>query len=228
REEIAPGPKAQFDEFPLNSLGYIEHTRINSRYINSNFFAQVNTDITERLGLTLRVGHELFQEERNSSMVRGSEFEIPRFFHLSNTKQITTVQGLRQRRLIGAYGDLSLNYDDFLYLNVTARNDWTSTLPVENRSFFYPSVSLSFVFNDVLNLPATLSYGKLRAAYGEVGKDTDAYRTSTVYALGSGFPVNGVLGYSRDNRLGSPFLKPERSATIEFGTDLMFFENRLG
>src|SRR5690606_36989969 len=111
---------------------------------------------------------------------------------------------------------------------VTARNDWTSTLPVENRSFFYPSVSLSFVFNDVLNLPATLSYGKLRAAYGEVGKDTDPYRTSTVYALGSGFPVNGVLGYSRDNRLGSPFLKPERSATIEFGTDLMFFENRLG
>lgn len=228
REEIAPGPKDQFDEFPLNSLGYIEHTRINSRYINSNFFAQVSTDITERLGLTLRVGHELFQEDRNSSMVRGAEFEIPQFFHLSNTKQITTVQSLRQRRLIGAYGDFSLNYDDFLYLNVTARNDWTSTLPVENRSFFYPSVSLSFVFNDVLNLPATLSYGKLRAAYGEVGKDTDPYRTSTVYALGSGFPVNGVLGYSRDNRLGSPFLKPERSATIEFGTDLMFFENRLG
>ena len=228
REEIAPGPRDAFDEFPLNSLGYLEHTRINSRIINSNFYAQFNADLSQKLALTLRAGHELMQEERNSSRVTGTEFEIPQFFHLSNTKQITTGQRLYQRRLIGAYGDFSLNYDDFLYLNVTGRNDWTSTLPAENRSFFYPSVSLSFVFNDVLSLPTFLSYGKLRASYGEVGKDTDPYLTSTVYELSSGFPVNGQLGYSRSVSKGSPELKPERTSTIEFGTDLTFLENRLG
>lgn len=123
REETAPGPRDAFDEFPLNSLGYLEHTRISSRIINSNFYAQFNADITQKLSATLRLGHELMQEDRNSSVVTGTEFEIPQFFHLSNTKQITTTQNWRKRRLIGAYGDLALNYSDFLYLNLTGRND---------------------------------------------------------------------------------------------------------
>lgn len=228
REEIAPGPRSPEDEFPLDALGYMVHTRINSRILNSNLYAEVNRNVTEKLSATLRVGHELFQEERNSSEVRGDEFEIPQFFQFSNVKQLKTIQNLYQRRLVGAYGDLSLNYDDFLYLNVTGRNDWTSTLPVGNNSFFYPSVSLSFIFNDVLNLPRVLSYGKLRGSVGEVGKDTEPYRTSTVYAKGLGFPIDGILGFSRDNIRGSNELKPERTRTIEFGTDLNFFENRLG
>jgi TonB-linked SusC/RagA family outer membrane protein len=228
REEIAPGPIDANDEFPLNTLGFLVHTQINSRIINSNFYAQLQKDISEKFSATLRLGHELMQEDRNSSEIRGDEFEIPRFFHMSNNKLISTIEDKYQRRLIGAYGDLSLNYDDFLYLNITGRNDWTSTLPPENRSFFYPSASLSFVFNDILSLPTQLSYGKLRASYGEVGKDTSPYLTSTVYTLGEGFPINGILGYSRDLQLGSPNLKPERMTTIEFGTDLSFFENRLG
>jgi outer membrane receptor protein involved in Fe transport len=160
--------------------------------------------------------------------VRGDEFEIPQFFQFSNLKLIQTIQDLYQRRLIGVYGDLSLNYGDFLYVNVTGRNDWTSTLPLDNNSFFYPSVSLSFIFNDILDLPQTLSYGKLRGSFGEVGKDTDPYLTSTVYTKGVGFPINGILGFSRDDLKGSSLLKPERTRTIEFGTDLTFFENRLG
>lgn len=228
REEIAPGPRDAFDEFPLNSLGYLEHTQINSRIINSNFYAQFNTDLSEKLSLTLRAGHELMQEDRNASRITGTEFEIPQFFHLSNTKQITTAQHMRERRLIGTYGDFSINYDDFLYLNVTGRNDLTSTLSADNRSFFYPSASMSFIFNDVLNLPTSLSYGKLRASYGEVGKDANPYLTSTLYELSDGFPVNGQLGYSRGISKGSPELKPERTSTIEFGTDLTFLDNRLG
>jgi TonB-linked SusC/RagA family outer membrane protein len=228
REEIAPGPKAPNDDFPLDALGYMVHTRITSRIINSNFFLELKKDFSEKFSATMRVGHELFQEERNASEVRGDEFEIPQFFQFSNLKQMKTIQDLYQRRLVGAYGDLSFNYSDFLYLNVTGRNDWTSTLPVNNNSFFYPSVSMSFVFNDVLDLPAVLSYGKLRGSFGEVGKDTDPYLTSTVYTKGLGFPINGILGFSRDDIKGSENLLPERTRTIEFGTDLNFFENRLG
>jgi TonB-linked SusC/RagA family outer membrane protein len=228
REDIAPGPRSADDAFPAHSTGYIEHTRITSKIINSNFFAEFNKKITGKLNGTLRVGQELFQEERNSLVNKGAEFEIPQFFQFSNTKQLTTLQDLRERRLIGVYGDLLLNYDDFLYLNITGRNDWTSTLPTGSNSFFYPSYNLSFVFNDVLNLPEQLSYGKLRASYGEVGKDTEPYLTSTVYTKGLGFPIDGTLGYSRDDLKGSSTLKPERTRTIDVGAELKFLDNRIG
>lgn len=229
REEIAPGPRNSTDVHPINEEGgYLEHTRITSRIINSNFYTELRKEVNEKFSGTLRLGHELFQEERNSIVNRGNEFQIPQFFQFSNVKTIQTFQGLRERRLIGAYGDLSLNYNDFLYLNITGRNDWTSTLPKGNNSFFYPSVSLSFIFSDIINLPPQLSYGKLRGSFGEVGKDTEPYMTSTVYEQGLGFPIDGILGYSRGDVKGSDILKPERTRTIEFGTDLKFFENRLG
>ncbi len=228
REEIAPGPRGPDDSFPIDAVGYMEQTRITSRIINSNFFAEFNKNITQKLKGTLRIGQELFQEERNSLVNKGTEFEIPQFYQFSNAKQLSTLQDLRERRLIGVYGDFLLNYDDFLYVNITGRNDWTSTLPKGNNSFFYPSYNLSFVFNDKLNLPDQLSYGKLRASYGEVGKDTEPYLTSTVYTRGLGFPIDGTLGYSRDDLKGSAELKPERTRTIDLGAELRFLNNRIG
>jgi TonB-linked SusC/RagA family outer membrane protein len=229
REEIAPGPRSVADAFPVNSDGgYIEHTRITSRILNSNFYVELNKNIFDRFNATLRLGHELFEEERNSLVNTGKEFDIPEFFQFSNTRQLSTLQYLRERRLIGAYGDLLLNYGDFLYLNITGRNDWTSTLPAGNNSFFYPSFNVSFVFNEVLNLPDLISFGKLRASYGEVGKDTEPYLTSTVYEKELGFPIDGVLAYGRANTRGNENLKPERTTTIDLGTELKLFENRLG
>ncbi len=228
REEILPGPKSVLDEFPLDPLGYIEHTRITNRILNSNFYAEFNKKLSDRFNATLRVGQEVFEEERNSLLNTGKEFDIPQFFQFSNTRQLTTIQNLRERRLVGVYGDLLLNYDDFIYLNITGRNDWTSTLPKGNNSFFYPSYNLSFVFNEVLDLPEVLNFGKLRASYGEVGKDTEPYLTSTVYERGLGFPIDGILAYSRANTRGNEGLKPERTRTIDLGTELKFFDNRVG
>lgn len=228
REEIAPGPRSITDDFPIDPLGYMEHTRITSRILNSNLYAEFNRKITDKLNATLRLGHEVFQEERNSLNNRGDEFDIPQFFQFSNTRQLSTIQNLRERRLIGVYGDLLLNYGDFLYLNITGRNDWTSTLPAGNNSFFYPSYNLSFVFSEVLALPEVLSFGKIRGSYGEVGKDTEPYLTSTVYEKGLGFPIDGVLAYSRAKIRGNEELKPERTTTIDLGTELRFFDNRVG
>ncbi|HEX6227534.1 MAG TPA: SusC/RagA family TonB-linked outer membrane protein [Chryseolinea sp.] len=229
REEIAPGPRSVADEFPIDTNGgYIEHTRINSRILNSNFYVELNKNVFDKLNATLRLGQELFEEERNSLVNTGKEFDIPEFYQFSNTRQLSTIQQLRERRLIGVYGDLLLNYNDFLYLNVTGRNDWTSTLPSGNNSFFYPSYNVSFVFNEVLDLPQVVSFGKIRASYGEVGKDTEPYLTSTVYEKGLGFPINGILAYSRADTRGNEDLKPERTTTIDLGTELKFFNNRLG
>ncbi|HTF18378.1 MAG TPA: SusC/RagA family TonB-linked outer membrane protein [Chryseolinea sp.] len=228
RQEIAPGPRSATDEFPISATGYIEDTQINSRILNSNVFAEFKKGFGTDFTATLRLGQELFQEDRRSSIVTGQEFEIPQFFAFSNAKQLLYYQELRKRRLIGAYGDLMLNYKDWLYLNITGRNDWTSTLPKGNNSFFYPSYNLSFIFSEIANLPEQISFGKLRASYGEVGKDTDPYLTSTVYANSLGFPINGQLGFTRDDVRGSNDLRPERTTTIDLGAELKFFENRLG
>lgn len=228
REEIAPGPRGPSDDYPIDATGFIEHTQINNRVINSNFFAQFDKSFAEKFSATLRVGHELFQTQSNTLRNIGTAFEIPNFFQFSNVTQLQTSTALNRRRLIGVYGDLMLNYSDFLYLNVTGRNDWTSTLPIENRSFFYPSVSTSFILSEVVSMPDVLNYVKLRGSWGQVGKDTDPYMTSTVYNTVVGFPVNGILGHSRADQKGSETLEPERTTTIEFGTDLKFLQNRLG
>lgn len=228
RTEILPGPLGLEGEVPLSSTGFMEENRINSRDLNSTLNLTFNHDFTEKLNATLRLGNDIFDRSRNTLRSRGDEFVIPGFYHVSNTRNIQTGYNLNERRLIGVYGDLMLNYDNFLYLNVTGRNDWSSTLPKENRSFFYPSVNLGFVFNDVLGIPEFLSYGKLRASYAEVGKDAPPYSTAITYSAAEGFPLNGQVGYTRSSQLGTPDLKPERTTSIEVGTDLRFFENRLG
>lgn len=228
REEILPGPKGLEGETPLSTTGYIEHTRITNRIINSNISVEMNKEITENLKTTLRVGQELFQEDRNKLINTGNNFVIPGYYQFNNVTEVLTEQQKRQRRLIGVFGDLMLNYKDYLYLNVTGRNDWTSTLPKGNNSFFYPSVNLSFIFSDVVQLPAVISYGKVRGSYGEVGKDTDPYQTSTTYARTEGFPLNGQVGFTRNQVKGSEDLKPERTTNVEFGAEMRFFDRRLG
>ncbi len=226
REEILPGPLGVANESPLSSTGFIEETRINSRNITSTFIATFNHDITDRLNATLRVGNDIFDIRRNTIVATGNEFVVPNFYHLSNVTEQLTGQAIFERRLIGLYGDLTLNYDDFLFLNITGRNDWSSTLPKENRSFFYPSFNLGFVFSEVLELPTWVNYAKLRASYAEVGKDTNPYQTQLVYTTTD--PLNGQVGFTRSNVLGSNELKPERTSSIEFGLEANMFDNRLG
>ena len=232
RTEIQPGPAGIEGEVPLSSTGFIEETRINSRDINSTLNITFNKSFTEKWEATLRIGNDVFERSRNTLFSRGDNFLTPFFYNLRNAQELNTGQDINRRRLVGVYGDLLINYDNFFYLNVTGRNDWTSTLEPENRSFFYPSISTGLVFNDVLNLPSVLSYGKIRASYAEVGKDADPYSTNVTYTnptVGGNaiFPLNGQVGFTRNNVRGTPELKPERTSSVELGTDLRFFENRL-
>jgi len=228
RQEILPGPLGLDGELPLSSTGFIREDRLNSRDINSTINLTLNGDITDRFSATLRLGNDVFDRKFQRLTSLGEEFVIPQFFNLSNAVDISTSQFLSQRRLIGVYGDLMLNYDDFLYLNFTGRNDWSSTLPEANNSFFYPSISLGFIFNDKLGLPDWFSYGKLRASYAEVGKDAPPYSTAVTYNSPAAFPLNGQVGFSRSNQLGTPDLRPERTTSVEIGAELRFFENNLG
>lgn len=227
RTEITPGPLGIEGEVPLSSTGFITETRIDSRDLNSNLFLTFRNDWSEKLSTTLRVGNDIFERDYERVDATGTDFVIPRFYHLNYASQISNDQYLRKKRLVGLYGDLSIDYDEMLFLNITARNDWTSTLPIGNNSFFYPSVNLGYVFTESFDQPEFLSFGKLRASYAEVGKDTDPYRIGQTYNS-VGVPLNSQVRFSRNGQFGDLALLPERTVSLEFGTDLRFFNNRLG
>jgi len=228
RTNILPGPEGVENENVLSSTGFITEYRINRRDLNSNITVNLKQDLTEKINAKLTLGNDIFDRQYNQIIASGNDFVTPNFFNLSNVRDVSTSQFESQRRLIGVYGDLIFGYNDYLFLNVTGRNDWSSTLPADNRSFFYPSLNLSFVFSDAFDTPDYLSYGKLRASYAQVGKDAGPYSTGITFGSPGQFPLNGQVGYTRNQVIGSPDLKPEITTSIEAGADLRFMEDRIG
>lgn len=229
RTNITPGPQGIANENVLSSTGFITEYRINSRDLNSTVRLNFKQDITDNFSVDLTLGNDIFDQDYNQIIASGNDFVTPDFYDLSNVRDISTSQYLEKRRLIGVYGDLTVGYNNYLFVNVTGRNDWSSTLPVDNRSFFYPSVNLGFVFTDALeNTPDFLSFGKLRASYAQVGKDAEPYSTGITFGSPSQYPLNGQVGYTRNQEIGSPDLKPEITTSIELGTDLRFLDDRAG
>ncbi len=227
RTDIDPGPTGIPGETVLNgSDGYIAESRITSRDLNATAVLTFNKNISDKFGLTVRVGNDIFDRSRNTVRAFGSEFVVPQLFRVTNTITPGNYQYFQQNRLVGVYGDIMLNYDGFAYLNITGRNDFTSTLAKDNRSFFYPSFSTGIILSEIIDMPSQVTFAKVRASYAEVGKDTDPYQTSVIYA--SDDPINGQLGFTRGSSLGEPTLKPERTESIELGLDARFFKNRLG
>src|SRR5690606_20758828 len=122
--------------------------------------------------------------------------------------------------------DARFGYRDIVYLGLTGRNDWSSTLPSSSRSYFYPGVSASFIFSDALDINSDIfNYGKLRAAWAKTGRDTDPYNLQNVYLIGTNFlgqPTGSISTVSRD-----PNLTPEFTNEVELGVELAFFNSRL-
>jgi TonB-linked SusC/RagA family outer membrane protein len=228
RTNITPGPLGIEGENPLSSTGFITEDRINSRDLTSTVNVTLQHDLTDEIGARLLLGNDVFDRELDRVIASGNDFVTPRFFRLSNVRNLSSSQVTSRQRLIGVYGDLSLDYNEYLYLNLTARNDWSSTLPEQNRSFFYPSVSMSFLFSEVFELPDLISYGQLRASFAEVGKDAEPYLTSVTYTSPGIYPLDGRVGYTRSNLRGTNDLKPERTTSYEVGLDLRFLNSRLG
>lgn len=208
--------------------GSIDQATDNNRTLTGQYFATARKQFG-KLSTSLRVGQAIYDYNLNVLATRGEKFLDPNFTSINNTDPLTqkSQATTRQRRLVGAFGDLTLGYDDFLFLTVTGRNDWSSTFPREFRSFFYPSASLSFIFTDLIpqgGFRNTLSQGKFRVSLAQVGKEAPEYSTSQAYesqtTTGGGFSY----GFTAPN----PFLKPEKVNSFEVGTELKFFNNRLG
>jgi iron complex outermembrane receptor protein len=152
------------------------------------------------------------------------------WFSLNNSYGVPTTSATRREMMKYAYlGILNLSYKNYLFLEGTARQEYTSTLPSGNNSYFYPSVNTGFVFSDAFKMPEFFSYGKLRASYGEVANDAPMYRSNIVYKQKPLNTINGAVPQlTFDDAYGNLELKPERKREFEFGTELKFLSNRLG
>jgi len=159
----------------------------------------------------------------------GDEFIIPRLRTVKNTVVQNTGYSVNERKINSFYGAAQFGYKDFLFLDVTGRNDWSSTLPDESNSYFYPSASLSFAFTDAFNInPDVLSFGKVRVSYAEVGGDTDPYQLALTYSI-VGLPhLGNPQGQIAQGQIPQANLRPTDTRSYEAGVDLRFFGNRLG
>ncbi|SMD46139.1 TonB-linked outer membrane protein, SusC/RagA family [Aquiflexum balticum DSM 16537] len=227
RTEITPGPKRIDGEVPLSATGFIREIRINSRDLTSTFIVSMQKRWSEKWNTSLRFGNDIFERRFDRLSSLGQDFVIPEFFNLSNTRQIFSDQGKSIRRLVGFYGDVTVDYQGTVFLNVTGRNDISSTLPQQNNSFFYPSFNLSYLFSETFDLPSWMSFGKIRASYAEVGKDTDPHLLGATYVTPNIYPLAGQVGFTRFGGFGDPNLRPERTSSIELGTQLGFLDNRI-
>ncbi|MDB4887737.1 MAG: hypothetical protein JWN79_3175 [Gemmatimonadetes bacterium] len=171
------------------------------------------------------VGNALYDQKSTVDALQGANFLDPNFISVNNTYSRTGRTTISQRRLVGVLGRAVLDYKNYLYLTMDGRNDWTSTIPQERNSFFYPGVSTSFVFTDAFPaLQKYLTSGKLRGGYAKVGRDARPY--AYVPALEFKNTSNGGYGYGFT---GPNFkLKPEFAASSEIGTELSFLDDRLG
>jgi len=180
--------------------------------------------ITKDISLTGMVGNQITDAKSTTDALKGQDFLDPNFVSINNTNQRTNRTTIAQRRLVSAFGQAVVDYKNYLYLTVTGRNDWTSTIPVDKNSFFYPSISTSFVFSDAFPAIGRHMTGKLRAAFAEVGRDARpyAYRPSLEFKT----TANGGYGYGFTGP--NLALKPEFAKSYEIGTELSFLDNRLG
>jgi TonB-linked SusC/RagA family outer membrane protein len=151
------------------------------------------------------------------------------FEHISNSDDspIADEDVMSRKRIRGLYGSMSIGYKNFAYLDFTGRNDWSSTLPKENNSYFYPSVGLSFIPTEMFSISSDKFYSKLRASFAQVGNDTYPYRLLPYLDLGSGNVYDGYKYVSLPGTVPNNHLKPERTNSFECGADLRFFKGRL-
>jgi TonB-linked SusC/RagA family outer membrane protein len=214
-------------------LGRVWTEDLSFTELDFNYIATINKDFSEDLSFKALVGFNNNQRETTRRRVTGNQI-IQAGLYLTNatSQQQVNYDFSQLRRYYGAYADISLSYKDYLFLNLVGRNDWSSTLPQGENSYFYPGASVSFIFTDALNLPDNiLNSGKLRLSATKVGNDPTPYRTFTNFFINTPYTTPSGTFTNRaglQNTLGNPLLKPEFTTEYEVGTDLKFFNNKVG
>jgi len=219
--------------------GNYEEYNVNNSQIDATFMLSADYKLWKDYRVTGTAGWNLNQRSAYAIDAYQGSLDVPLWYNLSNgTALPTTSSSTSNRRLIGLFAQGDISYKDWAFLGLSARNDWSSTLPKGGNSFFYGGVNASVILSEAIkslkNSP--ISYLKLRASIGQTGNDASPYQTSSYFVptqIGLGFgnlytPLNGVSGLTLSNTIFSQNLKPEISTETEFGLDLKMLKNRLG
>jgi len=197
--------------------------------LNSEFLVTANHQFTDKINVLANVGGNLSKRSSEGMMIYGSGFKIPTKFFISNLNLVAAPVEAPQaiKKVNSLYGALNIAYDNFLYLDVSVRNDWSSTLSEDNRSYMYNSASLSAILNKFIDPEQNVfNMIKLRASIAEVGNDTDPYQLTQTYNV----PGQGYLGLTTLRNQPVRFnadLKPETVTSSEFGLELSMLQNKL-
>ncbi|HKK41937.1 MAG TPA: SusC/RagA family TonB-linked outer membrane protein, partial [Bacteroidales bacterium] len=221
------------------NTGYMDNYGITSSTVNSLLTANYDWTINNDLTFNAMLGNEFNQGNLKTYSEHGEDFNFGGWAHISNSNIVTANESQSRDRTVGFFYNMSLSYKSVLFLNTTGRNDVVSTMPTNNRTFFYPSVSLSFVPSelDFIRNREWISFIKLRGSYAEVGQAGQYYKnyyTTPTYAgswwSGSPilYPIGGINSYIPNNIQFDPKLKPQNTKSYEFGADLKFLNNRIG
>ncbi|WP_448701979.1 SusC/RagA family TonB-linked outer membrane protein [Mucilaginibacter sp. AW1-3] len=228
---------------PVTNNGSYEVDQFNVNEVVHDLMITATHKFTDDLSASLMIGNNIRERNTNSNLTSTNTsggLVVPGWYNLQNSNGPVNVitDNISIRRLVGFYADLNLSFKDLLFLEGTLRNDRSSTLPTSNYSYFYPSVSGSFVFSELLKNTAInniLSYGKIRSSYAQVGSDTNPYQLLTTYgkttingAFGNTlFPFGNVAALQVGSTIGNNQLVPEQTTSFEIGTELAFLRERL-
>lgn len=215
----------------------------NNQY-NSDFTINMQKTFSSDLSGSLLVGHNYFYNTSSGRTTIGDGLIAPKFFDISNALSYSSVESDGKKRTMAFYGEGQLNYRNMLFLSATGRRETSSTLPVSNRNFFYPSVGLGWVFTELAPLKGKngLSFGKLRLSYAQVGKDapvqglqtyyrptsiSDGFTSGIQFPVNNGQPIGSYQITSTTSVIGNTDLKPEKTSSYEAGLDIGFLKSRV-
>ncbi|QZE14491.1 SusC/RagA family TonB-linked outer membrane protein [Halosquirtibacter laminarini] len=195
---------------------------------NTDFLLTASkTELISKLSANLSVGGNIMRQNNMSTTQWANGLITPDFYSINNGKAPRTVTNYYEKGINSLYGMGQLSWDNYLFVDLTARNDWSSTLPSDNRSYFYASAGLGWVLSEMVTLPEWINFLKVRGSWAQVGNDTDSYKLDqylTIDLIGE----SGVPGATLPSDLPASNLKPEQATSYEVGAEGRLFNDRLG
>lgn len=222
------------------AAGRVLEDQIFNQKFNADLILRASKQLNDDIHIEGLLGHNMRSDYSQRLYNQGDGLTIPDFYHMSNAASVLSRESVSRSRDMAVYASAEFGYKNALYLTLTGRNEWTTTLPKGGNSFFYPSASLGLVFTELLGMSKNkiLPYGKLRASWGRVGLGSPyLYATANYFTSsnaldgwtnGVAFPYNGLSGFEASDVLGDPNLKPEERTEFEVGLETKFFDGRIG
>ncbi len=194
---------------------------------NTDFLLSFDKTFNEKWNVNISAGGNQLRQGQDFTKSVAPQLINPGVYSFNNSRQAVQVNSDNfEKRINSLYGFIRFAYDGKVFLDLTGRNDWSSTLPEENNSYFYPSATLSVIASDIFKTPEWITFAKVRAAYAEVGNDTDPYRLRSFYRNET--PFDGATPILTESALiPNADLKPEITGSYEFGLDFRFFQSRM-